>query len=213
MPAFFVRSHGLHTGEIGTWFAVIWGAGGSLGTYWGGELASRYASNNERLQLRVMAGVVASLAFICPFIFLTHNHYLAFAIIGFFVAESSAINGPLFATIQTLVPPQMRATAIALVFLFANLIGMGIGPLITGVLSDALRPWAGNESLRYVLMAMSPGYLWAGWHLWRAGQTVTRDFQAAQTYQNHVPLGDSHRDPNGDPVALNSSVELTRARS
>jgi MFS family permease len=114
-------------------------------------------------------------------------------------------DGPLFATIQTLVPPQMRATSIALIFLFANLIGMGIGPLVAGVLSDAVRPWAGDESLRYALMAMSPGYLWAGWHLWRASQTVTRDVQAIQTHQNHVPPG--------DPVTLNSSIELTHALS
>jgi MFS family permease len=190
VPAFFVRSHGLHTAEIGTWLAVIWGAGGSLGTYWGGELASRYASNNESLQLRVMAGLAASFAFICPFIFFTHNHFLAFAIMGFFTVVAAMIHGPLFATIQTLVPPQMRATSIALVFLFANLIGMGIGPFMTGVLSDALRPWVGNESLRYVLMAMSPCYLWIGWHLWRASQTVTRDVQATQSHQNHIPPED-----------------------
>jgi MFS family permease len=204
VPVFFVRSHGLQTGEIGTWFAIIWGGSG-IGTYWGGELASRYAANNERLQLRVMAGVVASFAFICPFIFLGHNHYLAFAIMGFAAVVWRTTDGPLFATIQTLVPPHMRATSIALVFLFANLIGMGIGPLITGLLSDALRPWAGNESLRYVLMAMAPGYLWCGWHIWRASQTVTRDLQATRTHQNNVP--------HGDPVALNSSIELTRALS
>ena len=205
-PAFFVRSHGLQTGEIGTWFAIIWGAVGSFGTYWGGELASRYASNNERLQLRVIAGAVTTFGFIIPFIFLTHNHYLAFAIMGFAAVMFRAIDGPLFATLQTLVPPHMRATAIALVFLFANLIGMGIGPLMTGMLSDALRPWAGNESLRYALMAMFPGYLWGGWHLWRASQTVTGDVQTTtQTHHNHAP--------SGDTVALNSTIELTRVLS
>jgi MFS transporter, Spinster family, sphingosine-1-phosphate transporter len=205
MPAFLIRSHRLQTGEIGTWFAIILGAGGLLGTYWGGELASRYASNNERLQLRVMSGVVASLGFICPFIFLTHNHYLAFAIMGFATVVWRTTDGPLVATMQTLVPSQMRATSIAVVFLFANLIGMGIGPLMTGVLSDAFRPWAGNESLRYALMAMSPGYLWCGWHAWRASQTVTRDLQATWARQNDI----SH----GDAVASHSSIESIGALS
>src|SRR5579863_593189 len=50
-PSFFVRSYGLPTGEIGTWFALIYGIGGLLGTYWGGELAFRYGTHNERLQL------------------------------------------------------------------------------------------------------------------------------------------------------------------
>ena len=43
-PAFFVRSHGLGTGELGTWLAVVYGGGGLLGTYLGGELAWRYAA-------------------------------------------------------------------------------------------------------------------------------------------------------------------------
>ena len=50
----------------------------------------------------------------------------------------------MFAVIQTLVPKRMRATSIALIYLFANLIGMGLGPLAVGVLSDALRPLLGE---------------------------------------------------------------------
>ena len=48
------------------------------------------------------------------------------------VAGAAAI-GPLFATIQTLVPQRMRATSIAIIYLFANLIGLGLGPLATTV--------------------------------------------------------------------------------
>jgi MFS family permease len=79
------------------------------------------------------------------------------------------------AIVQTLVPDSMRATAFALIYLFMNLIGMGLGPLITGVLSDALRPWTGEDSLRYALVCLSPGYFWTAWHAWRASRTVARD--------------------------------------
>jgi hypothetical protein len=74
----------------------------------------------------------------------------------------------------------MRAMAIALVYFFSNLIGMGVGPLMVGALSDGLRPWLGEESLRYALMMLCPGYLWAAWHLWRASRTVFRDIEQAQ---------------------------------
>jgi MFS family permease len=87
--------------------------------------------------------------------------------------------GPILAVIQTLVAPRMRATALALVFLFANLIGAGLGPLAAGALSDALRPRLGEESLRYALVLLSSGFLWAAWHLWRASRTVVRDLAAA----------------------------------
>jgi hypothetical protein len=64
--------------------------------------------------------------------------------------------------------------------LFANLIGMGLGPLAAGALSDALRPLFGEESLRYALLALCPGYLWAGWHLWQASKTVASDLEVVR---------------------------------
>src|SRR4029077_13859555 len=180
LPAFFVRSHGMKSGEIGTWFAMIWGVCGILGTYLGGELASHYASQNERLQLKVMAIVFASFAVISPFIFLAPNHYWAFAVMGVLAVAWRTTDGPLFATIQTLVPARMRAMSIAVVYLFGNLIGMGLGPLAAGALSDAFRPWAGEESLRYALLVVCPGYLWAGWHFLRGSNTVASDIEAVE---------------------------------
>jgi predicted MFS family arabinose efflux permease len=174
-PAFFIRSHGLETGELGTAFALIWGGGGLLGTYLGGALASRYAAGNEQLQLKGAGVMFGLFAITFVLIYLTRNLYVAFVLMGLAAVGSYTINGPFFATMQTLVPARMRGVSIAIIYLFANLIGMGLGPVAAGALSDALRAWAGEESLRYALLALSPGYLWAGWHLWMAGQTVTRD--------------------------------------
>jgi MFS family permease len=179
-PAFFIRSFGLQTGELGTWFTVIMGLGSLGGIYWGGELAARYAANNERLQLRAIAVLYGLCAVVSAWTYLSPNRYWAFTFMGVGAVMSATAAGPLFATIQTLVPPRMRATSIALVYLFANLIGMGLGPLATGVLSDAFRPLFGAESLRYALLALSPGYLWGAWHLWRGSHTVGQDLEHAQ---------------------------------
>jgi len=174
-PTFFVRSYGLKTAEVGAWFALIYGLGGVLGTYWGGELASRYASQREGLQLRVMAIATAGYGMIAAFIYLSSNRYLAFGLMGLAAMVATTINGPVFAVVQTLMPRRMLAMSIAVIYLFANLIGLGLGPLVVGALSDALRPPFGEESLRYALLALCPGYLWGGWHLWRASRTVTHD--------------------------------------
>lgn len=176
-PTFFVRSHGLQSGELGTWFSLVFGIADALGLYLGGELAGRYAAEKERQQLIAGTIVFAILAVVRMFAYLAPNHYLAFAALGLVSFVSGLTQGPLFATIQTLVPPRMRAMAIALVLLFANLIGMGLGPLAVGALSDLLRPSLGEESLRYALVFVCPGYFWAAWHLWRASQTVVRDLQ------------------------------------
>lgn len=177
LPAFFIRSHGLQTGAIGLWFTVIYGLTGLFGTYSGGVLASRYAANKERLQLRVLAILFGTLIVIRPLTYLVPGYHWAFALMAPAALVLYIGDGPLFAVIQTLVPPRMRAMSIAIMYLFANLIGMGLGPLVTGALSDAFRSWAGEDSLRYALVALSPGYLLVVWVLWRASQTVTRDLQ------------------------------------
>lgn len=180
LPAFFVRSHGLETGELGTWMALVYGVGGLLGTYVGGEVAARYAPNNERLQLRGMAVLYSLLAVISASVYLMPEHRLAFAALAVAAIGAASVNGPLFAATQTLVPPNMRAMSIAIVLFFSNLIGLGFGPLLAGALSDALRHEFGEESLRYALLAMCPGYFWCTWHLWRASRTVLVDVAADQ---------------------------------
>ena len=181
------------------WLTAIFALGGTAGMYFGGEWAGRYARDNERLQLKAMTIVVAGFGVISTGVYLSHNVYVAYGMMGLGAVVLSTVYGPLFGTIQTLVPQNMRATAIAFIYLFANLIGMGLGPLAAGALSDVLRPRFGEESLRYALLALCPGYLWAMWHLWRASRTVTRDIQEIQTHQNvdHIE----------DHIALNSSVE------
>ena len=185
-PTFFIRSYGLSTGTLGTWFAVIFGVGGFAGTYYGGYLASRYAVRNERLQLKAIAVMYVVLGVLSVSIYLSPNQYLAFGLLAIFTVGQYSIAGPLLATIQTLVPERMRATSIALIYLFANLIGMGLGPLAAGMMSDAFRPFAGEDSLRLSLLALSPGYLWVAWHLRRASMTVTRDIESVHSGEQHT---------------------------
>jgi predicted MFS family arabinose efflux permease len=169
---FFVRSFGMSTGELGTWFALTSGIGGLIGIYLGGELATRYAAGNERLQLVAIAIAFCVFAFIKALVYVSPTLSVAFAFVAISQVGALAANGPLLGTIQTLIPDRMRAMSIALLFLAANLIGAGLGPVVAGALSDALRPTFGDESLRYALLALCPGYLWAAWHVWQASRRV-----------------------------------------
>ncbi len=64
--------------------------------------------------------------------------------------------------------------------LLVNLIGMGVGPQIVGILSDMLRPALGAESLRYAMLSMSLVSLWAAYHFWQAGQSVMQELSAVK---------------------------------
>jgi MFS transporter, Spinster family, sphingosine-1-phosphate transporter len=180
LPTFFIRSHGFETGQLGTWFTLAFGVSGCIGIYGGGALASRYLPNNERLQLRIVAILFLAMLIVRPISFLVPNALWAFALMVPAAFVVYIADGPLFAVVQSLVPDRMRAMSIALIYLCANLIGLGLGPLVVGALSDAYRPWAGEDSLRYALVTLCPGYLWVIWQLWRASHTVTHDLEVAR---------------------------------
>jgi predicted MFS family arabinose efflux permease len=173
-PAFFVRSYGMQTGELGMWFAVIYGVGGILGTYAGGDFAARYAANNESRQLNAIAVLCCVLAVLAAGVYVAPSRDGAFAALTLSAIGSGVANGPIFAATQTLVPARMRAMSIAVVLFFSNLIGLGFGPLAVGALSDVLRPIWGEESLRYALLALCPGYFWCAWHLAQASRAITQ---------------------------------------
>ena len=62
---------------------------------------------------------------------------------------------------QTLVRPHMRALASAILLFIINLIGLGLGPFFVGVLSDALKPSFGVDSVRYALLGtVTVGAVW-----------------------------------------------------
>ena len=64
---------------------------------------------------------------------------------------NSLYYGPVFASTQGLVALRHRAMASAVLLFCQNLIGLGLGPLFFGMLSDFLKPEFGAESVRYVL--------------------------------------------------------------
>jgi MFS family permease len=183
-PTFFVRSFGLDTGKLGTWLALIYGVGFLLGTYLGGEWATRFAKRDEKKQLEAMAVVTSISGVTMALVFnpqAAPTSYFAFGWLGFSMLSGALIAGPQFSVIQTLVPARMRAVSISIVYLFGNLIGIGLGPWAAGALSDALRPWAGDESLRYAMLILCPVCVWSAWHLWAASKTIAADLESART--------------------------------
>ncbi len=102
-PAFFMRSFGLSSGLVGSWLAVSYGLATLVGTYLGGELATRYAPHDEPLQLKGMAWALGVSGLLSVFVYLSSNAFVAFIWLGLATIAQNTLNGPLFSTIQTLV--------------------------------------------------------------------------------------------------------------
>ena len=84
--------------------------------------------------------------------------------------------GPVTNAIQHLVPRHMRATASASFLLINNLIGLGIGPLLIGRISDSLKESYGVESLRYAAIGCTAFYLVAGGLMLIAARRIRSDW-------------------------------------
>ena len=74
---------------------------------------------------------------------------------------------------------RMRALASAAVLFILNIIGLGLGPFLVGVLSDLLAGTFGQDSLRYAILIATAAYFWAGAHFLLAGRSIRQDLDAA----------------------------------
>ena len=177
LAAFYMRNHSMGTAELGAWLALCWGVFGIVGNYLGGYLATRYAANRERLQLRCLAlifilgGVVSAVVYLAP------SQSVSLIFVAFSAVIFTTCNGPSFSLVQSLVDERLRSLALAILLLFSNLVGLGFGPLAIGVASDLLQPIYGDESLRYALTFSTPGVIWIAYHYWMAGSTAEQDIE------------------------------------
>ncbi len=177
LPSFFMRIHGYGLAETSTYLFLI-GLTGIIGTYLGGYLGDRFGQNDKRWYMFIPG--VATLISV-PFAALFYS--TGDPVLALFLAIPGAILGPMylgptFGMTQTLVPPAMRATASALMLFILNLIGLGLGPVAAGVLSDLLRPEYGVESIRYSLFILAVGgNLWSALHYYFASKTLREDLK------------------------------------
>jgi MFS family permease len=90
---------------------------------------------------------------------------------------ATAYMAPVVAAVQRLAPPEMRATASAFLALFTAMAG-GAGPFITGLISDALHPSMGMDSLRWALLVVPVAQTFAGLLYFAATLSFHRDLKA-----------------------------------
>ena len=178
--SFMIRSHGMSTGELGTWLALTIGLGGAVGVFCGGLLADRLGSRDQRwyMWLPALAG------FICvPFMALIYLAPGAYTALLLGIVPGILFNvylGNTIATTHGLVGLRMRALSSAILFLILNTIGLGLGPWTTGMLSDYLQPTLGLESLRYAMLYVLPAIMfWSACHFYLAARSLREDLAAA----------------------------------
>jgi predicted MFS family arabinose efflux permease len=178
-PAFFVRSHGMNVRDVGTVLGFIIGIAGGIGIWLGGALADRLGGRDPRWYLRIVAvGLVVAWPFSAG-AFLASSPSLALTLLVVPVLLGNFYQATTFSQTQGLVGLRMRAVAAAVLLFIINIIGLGAGPTVVGILADLLRDRFGVESLRYALLICSLVNLWSALHYYIGANYLSDDLEKA----------------------------------
>ena len=147
VAAFLTRYHGLSVAKAGVWAGLGSGIAGVLGglaivTFGGGlrvaSVAAFAAAPLAWLAIGLPRGSAAAVVVLLMSAYGLWQMYY----------------GPVYAAIQRVVPPELRATAMSLYFLAMYLAGGAFGPLVLGALSDRFAVAAGGDRARGLHDAM-----------------------------------------------------------
>ena len=183
-PSFLVRNHDMSLSQVGITLALVSGATGMIGTFMGGFLGDRYGGADVRwyLWIPALGGILAFPPSL--FVLLTDNTSMALVAQAGVMLLSTLYLGPCIAMSHMLVPSSMRALTSAVLFFVLNMIGLGMGPFITGLVSDYLQPSYGDNSLRYSMVITAFVGLLGILSLYLGGRRLPKDVEKNRALTN-----------------------------
>ena len=175
IPAFLMRTQGMPLSALATWFAPAAGITFGLGI-WGGGALVNWAARRSAAAYAIVP-CVATMVLIPSFAaaLLVDSWQWSLALMLVPMVACTIYVAPALALVQNLTPPRARATSSAILLLMFNLVGLGGGPLVIGMISDAMAPAYGADSLRYALLWTLPAAALAAVAQFRMGRVVSAD--------------------------------------
>jgi MFS family permease len=137
LPSYFFRVHAMSPGEFGIRYGLIVAIAGSLGMLTGGWLSDRWAARGH--DAATMQVAWWSIAFCVPFAlgaYLAPDPSLALALTAPMAFFGLLSPGLAPAAMNQIMPPHLRGQGIALYLFIVNLIGLGLGPVLPGALTE-----------------------------------------------------------------------------
>jgi predicted MFS family arabinose efflux permease len=173
LPSFLNRVHGMAPDQAAVRAALVVLAGAVGGVLWG-FVIDRVGSGRPRNKLTTLATLcLLSLLAIAPTFWLSTQPGLvapatqyALIVVGGLLMTCTA--GPVSAMVIDVVHPGVRATGSSVLALIQNLLGLAVGPFITGLLSDSI-------GLNAALMLVPAFSLLAAAFFLRAARTYEYD--------------------------------------
>jgi MFS transporter, Spinster family, sphingosine-1-phosphate transporter len=147
------RERGFGIGEISATYGLIYITFGTAGTFLGGMLSDWYQSRYKGGRVRFLAYLMLGIApLLISFRFVSPSSSLFYVGMAAGMFSVSSFYGPAFSTVQDLTPVRLRGVMTGLLLVACNLLGLGIGALMTGVLSDVFSANSVFEPLTKALL-------------------------------------------------------------
>jgi len=181
-PSFLVRSHGMSPSQIGVYLGLLYGIGGAIGFAGGGYIADKLGRDHKKWSLWGVS-IATMIAWVLIFpVYLMDDVSWVLALFFLPIVFSNSYLATTIAQVQSMVGLRMRAVASAFLFLILNIIGLGLGPQVTGLLSDLLASGYGHESMRYSLLIVGAVVgPWSALHYFLAGRHIDEDLARAHS--------------------------------
>jgi MFS family permease len=155
MVPYFLRTFDMSYAEVGFKFGMVGILPMALGTYIGGWLVDYMGKRDLKWYALVPALTTTIMA---PMFFLALQMNNPWALMALWVLPALCSGiwfAPVFGSIQNLVAPNMRAFASSINLFIINIIGLGLGPTLTGGLSTYFTAPDGSNEGQALQMALS----------------------------------------------------------
>mgnify|MGYP000707306952 FL=1 len=131
------RERGFGIGEISATYGLVYIIFGTAGTFLGGILSDWYQARYRGGRVRFLALLMLAVTpLLILFRFVEPSSGLFYIGMAAGMFSVSSFYGPAFSTVQDLTPVRLRGVMTGLLLVACNLLGLGIGAMMTGVLSD-----------------------------------------------------------------------------
>ena len=176
-PSYLIRNHGMSLAEVGVALGLISGTAGAIGTFLGGFLSDKFGVEDKRWY--VWVPIIGGLLSLPGGLYALLGDDTSWILLILFPTNilNSFYLGPSIALCHTLVSPSMRAMASAVLFFVLNMIGLGLGPVIVGLLSDIYEPVFGTNNLRYAMLTTLVLGLSGVFFFWMAAKGLPEDLR------------------------------------
>lgn len=182
MVIFLGRVHGMPNLEIGQVYGLVAGIGGLAGTFAGGWLSDKLAYRHNNQNWYIWIPLISTLAAV-PFAvntFLVMDSGMAAALSWFVpVFFGGFYLAPCIAMTHGMVGLRMRALSSAVLFFIVNLVGLGLGPILTGYVADLLSPEYGTDGIRYAMTLTILVNVWCAYHYYICTKTLKQSLAGA----------------------------------